>query len=120
MLDLFWISSTLMVVGRTGNSRLWDLAARHLAEWTPRKLRFTYPNDKRKYGYYVLPILHEGKVVGRVDPLMDRAKGVLHIHRVHAEPGAPMNRKTDKAIAQAIAELGAFLSARHINIENKA
>jgi hypothetical protein len=30
-----------------------------------------------------------------------------------------MNRKTGKAIAQAIAELGAFLSVRHINIENK-
>ena len=223
MLDFFWLGGKLMVTGRKGNGRLWDLAERHLPAWTPRdklhnaaveklatlqalqalgiatqqhiNLHFTryryptlkqtladlereghvvrasveglkgdwyipanqtqvhdsevaegstllspfdnlicdrkrtlalfnfnftieiyVPKEKRKLGYYVLPILHEDKIIGSVDPLMDRAKGILHVHQVHAQPDAPMNRKTAKAISQAIAKLAAFLGASHINM----
>ena len=70
------------------------------------------PEAKRKYGYYVLPILHEDRLIGRVDPKMDRVRGVLTVNAIHAEPRAP---KAGRAVATAIESLAAFLGAREIN-----
>jgi uncharacterized protein len=45
------------------------------------------PALKRRYGYYTLPILHRGRLVGRLDPKAHRADGVLEIRRIHLEEG---------------------------------
>ncbi len=37
MLDYLWITGTVMVAGRAGNEKLWDLAERRLPPWTPRE-----------------------------------------------------------------------------------
>src|SRR5215472_13977212 len=37
------------------------------------------PAHKRKYGYYVLPILFGDRLIGRIDPLLDRKNGQLQI-----------------------------------------
>src|SRR5258708_21415491 len=50
------------------------------------------PQSKRQFGYYVLPILHGDRLIGRIDPLMDRAKGRLRVNAVYAEAGAPAGR----------------------------
>ncbi len=36
MLDFLWITGVLMVAGRNGGQKQWDLAERCLPEWTPR------------------------------------------------------------------------------------
>ncbi|MGB1288073.1 MAG: winged helix-turn-helix domain-containing protein [Aggregatilineales bacterium] len=36
LIDYLWMRGILMVAGRKGNQRLWDLAERHLPDWTPR------------------------------------------------------------------------------------
>lgn len=72
------------------------------------------PKAKRKYGYYVMPILHGEQLIGRVDPKMDRKTKTLHIHAIHAEPGAPQTKKVRAAIRQAIEELAQFLGAKQI------
>jgi uncharacterized protein len=73
------------------------------------------PQHKRKFGYYVLPILHGDSLIGRIDPKMDREHGRLHIHAVHAEKDAPLNRKTARSIRIAIEELATFLGASEIH-----
>jgi uncharacterized protein YcaQ len=37
------------------------------------------PEPKRIYGYYTLPVLHRGRVVGRIDLKSDRQSGVLMV-----------------------------------------
>ncbi len=45
------------------------------------------PQNKRKFGYYVLPILWGDRFIGRVDPRLDRRNEKLLINSVHTEPG---------------------------------
>jgi uncharacterized protein YcaQ len=73
------------------------------------------PAHKRKFGYYVLPILHGDRLIGRIDPKLDREHGRLHIHAVHAEKDAPLNRKTARSIRTAIEDLATFLGASEIH-----
>ena len=47
------------------------------------------PKAKREFGYFVLPILHGDRLIGRIDPKFDRATGVLHVNAVYAQDGAP-------------------------------
>jgi uncharacterized protein YcaQ len=55
------------------------------------------PAAKRVYGYYVLPILHRGKLVGRLDPKAHRKEGVFEVRKIHFEPGV---RLTDRLIGE--------------------
>ena len=45
------------------------------------------PKEKRKFGYYVLPFMVNGEMVGRVDLKADRANSKLLVHSVHTEKG---------------------------------
>ncbi len=73
------------------------------------------PKDKRQYGYYVLPILHGDRLIGRIDPLVDRKQKVLHVNAVYAEPDAPADSETAQAVSTAIQELAAFVGAKAIH-----
>ncbi len=231
MLDLLWFDGTLMVSGRKGNSRIWDLAERHLPAETPRerlrdaqvtrqaalhavralgagtqqhiKQHFTrgrYPDlqkqlqalvrageiaettvtglpdiwyapadvidgfattdvraaldslptrmlspfdnlicdrkrteqlfgmdfrieiyvppDKRKYGYYVLPVMHRGRFIGRVDPKFDKVSTVLSVPRIHLELGAPKDAR--RVIGAALEALGDWLGAKQMTLSSAA
>ena len=72
------------------------------------------PKDKRKYGYYVLPILHGDRLIGRIDSAMDRKAGQLNVAAVYAEPDAPLDGSTGQAVGSAIVELASFLEAHKI------
>jgi len=66
------------------------------------------PEAKRQYGYYVLPLLHRGRLVGRVDAKAHRSEGVFEIKAFFLEQGVnPSERMLDE-IAQSIAETAAW------------
>ncbi|MCF8529099.1 MAG: winged helix DNA-binding domain-containing protein [Aquiluna sp.] len=61
------------------------------------------PEDKRKYGYYTLPILHEDKLVGRVDLKNDRKSKTLNVLSLWSEPWlskADLKRITPDVVAE--------------------
>jgi uncharacterized protein YcaQ len=72
------------------------------------------PKEKRKHGFYVLPILDGDRIVGRIDPVMDRQKEELRINAVFAEPGATKDRAMPRRVANSIDDLGDFLGAKKV------
>jgi uncharacterized protein YcaQ len=55
------------------------------------------PEQKRRYGYYVLPFLLRDKIVARVDLKADRSAGQLLAKSAHAEPDAPPDAAVELA-----------------------
>ena len=45
------------------------------------------PGHKRRYGYFCLPVLHRGRLVGRIDAKAHRTLGTFELKAVHVEPG---------------------------------
>jgi uncharacterized protein YcaQ len=45
------------------------------------------PEHKRRYGYFVMPLLHRGRLIGRLDPKAHRKDGVFEVRALHLEPG---------------------------------
>jgi uncharacterized protein len=50
-------------------------------------IEFYFPESKRKYGYYSLPILYNNALIGRLDPKAHRKEGVFEVKSLHLEPG---------------------------------
>jgi uncharacterized protein YcaQ len=76
------------------------------------RLEIYVPKAKREFGYFVMPILHGDRIVGRLDPNFDRASRVLRIDAVHAESDAPASAWP--AIRKQIDELAAWLGAEDV------
>lgn len=78
------------------------------------------PKHKRKYGYYVMPILHGDRLIGRVDPQMDRQKSVLTIHNIHFEPNVTLDASTNARVDETLTALATFLGAKKIDFESQS
>jgi uncharacterized protein YcaQ len=77
------------------------------------------PAAKRRYGYYAMPVLHEDRLVARVDPAFNRDERRLSIRRVSVEPGCE-DAQVGRATREAIAGLATFLGARTVDYDGAA
>jgi len=84
------------------------------------RIEIYVPAAKRQYGYYVMPILHGDRLIGRIDPKMDRKKKQLQVNALYSEPGFVPDVETTWAVAQAIEDLATFLGAKDVEYSNKA
>jgi uncharacterized protein YcaQ len=66
------------------------------------------PAPKRRYGYFTLPILHRGRLVGRLDPKAHRAQGVFEVKALHLEPGVPASEALAVDLAATLRQLAAW------------
>lgn len=64
------------------------------------RIEIYVPKAERKYGYFVLPVLHKDRLVGRIDPEVDRKQNVLRINAVHWEAGAVPIEKPVRSLAR--------------------
>jgi uncharacterized protein YcaQ len=60
------------------------------------------PEVKRIHGYFVLPILCRGELIGRLDAKAHRAQGVFEVKALHAHPGVPWTQAQIHDVALAI------------------
>jgi uncharacterized protein YcaQ len=60
------------------------------------------PEAKRVHGYFVLPILCRGELIGRLDAKAHRAQGVFEVKSLHAQAGAAWSEAQICDVAQAI------------------
>ena len=65
------------------------------------------PNEKRRWGYFALPVLHHDRLVGKVDAIADRKTGRLHVHAIHQD--VPFTRVITMAVDAELAALAQWL-----------
>jgi uncharacterized protein YcaQ len=80
------------------------------------RLEAFVPAAKRKYGYYVLPVLQSDKFVARVDPSLDREAGVLRIRRIWWEQGVRQPKARRKLLDVALNKYAEFAGARRVDV----
>ena len=78
------------------------------------RLEMFVPRTKREYGYYVLPILRGTRLIGRIEPVLDRRSGTLRVAGAWAEPGAPAD--SGRGNLTALDELAAWLGATSVEV----
>ncbi|MGC1549071.1 MAG: crosslink repair DNA glycosylase YcaQ family protein [Rhodanobacter sp.] len=75
------------------------------------------PPAKRRYGYYVLPILHRGKLIGRLDAKAHRAEGVFKVKALFLEEGVEPEPRLLDELAQAIAATAQWHGTPRVKLE---
>jgi len=82
------------------------------------RLEIYVPAAKRRWGYYVLPVLRGDRIVARVDARADRAGSELTVPVLHLEPGAT---EDDLEATQAeLRELAAWLRLDRVEVKRIA
>lgn len=66
------------------------------------------PADKRKYGYYTLPILWGSGFVGRIETAADQKNGVLRVKNVWLEPGVRRTQMLERALDRTLRRFADF------------
>ncbi|HTE19179.1 MAG TPA: crosslink repair DNA glycosylase YcaQ family protein [Armatimonadota bacterium] len=81
---------------------VWDRArARELFGFEYRIEVYT-PAERRKFGYFTLPILHRGALVGRLCPKAHRREGIFEVRQLHLEPGVTVTEEFIAALGGAL------------------
>lgn len=72
------------------------------------------PAIKRKYGYYVLPVLYKGQFVARFEPDLQRKNEPLRIKQWWWEDGIIKSPEMEQAILSEFKEFCNYLGAGHV------
>ncbi|ORM69253.1 winged helix-turn-helix domain-containing protein [Pantoea rwandensis] len=76
------------------------------------------PAEKRKYGYFVLPVLHRGALKARIDAKMERQAQQLVIRAFWLEPGVRISNAFLNDVQKAINRFAQWQGANHVILEN--
>ena len=80
------------------------------------RIEIYVPPNQREFGYYVLPILHDGRLVGRLDPKLQPDRGELEIKALHLERGFQRDRRFDRGLAEALHSLYEFVRSERLEL----
>ncbi|HSU15939.1 winged helix-turn-helix domain-containing protein [Longimicrobium sp.] len=87
---------------------VWDRARGSELFGFDYRLECYTPAPKRVYGYFTLPILRRGALIGRVDAKAHRSEGVFELKTVHLEPGVRITQGLVDDVARAVRECAAW------------
>ena len=105
-------------------SRRWSRGCPANGAWIPRRstydraraeqlfdfeyvLEMYKPKDKRRWGYFALPVLHEDRLVGKVDATADRKGSELTVNAIHED--VRFTRGITKAVYAELESLASWL-----------
>lgn len=83
---------------------VWDRARALFMFGFDYRLECYTPEAKRRYGYFTLPILRRGLLIGRVDAKAHRKEGVFEIKSLHVERGVRVKAELIDDMATALVE----------------
>ncbi|MFE0459157.1 winged helix-turn-helix domain-containing protein [Kitasatospora sp. NPDC058965] len=92
------------------DSLVWDRARTERIFGMSHRLEAYTPREKRVHGYFAMPLLTGGKLVGRVDPA--REKGVLVARQVSLDSPARL-----PALADALREAAQWVGCSAVRVE---
>ncbi|AMP15076.1 winged helix-turn-helix domain-containing protein [Collimonas pratensis] len=75
------------------------------------------PEAKRSYGYFTLPILHRGALVGRLDAKAHRSQGIFEIKALYLESSTRQTQRLASELAAALQRFAAWHGTPQVNIE---
>ena len=78
------------------------------------RIEIYVPPAKRTFGYYVLPILHDGRFVGRLDPKLHRDQDLLEIKALYLEEGFTRTTRFERELRETLHDLAHFVGARRL------
>ena len=81
---------------------VWDRARAEALFGFEYTIECYVPAPKRRYGYYVLPILHRGQLVGRLDAKAHRREGMFEVKALFLEPEIEPTTRLLEEVAGAI------------------
>ncbi len=87
---------------------VWDRARTSELFGFEYKIEVYTPAARRRYGYYSLPILHRGALVGRLDAKAHRKQGLFEVKALHLEPDVPVTGDLTSSLAGALSGCAAW------------
>ena len=72
------------------------------------------PKDKRRWGYFALPILHGDRLVGKIDAAADRAADALVVHALHED--VPFDAAIRDGVAAELGSLAGWLGLATVRL----
>jgi hypothetical protein len=78
------------------------------------------PQAKRRYGYFTLPILWKGMLVGRLDPKAERRKKLFLVRNLVLEPSFHWDDAFASALAKSLREFATFNGCPELRVEKTA
>ncbi|WP_395608469.1 winged helix-turn-helix domain-containing protein [Pseudomonas sp. B22129] len=79
------------------------------------RLEIYTPQDKRVFGYYVLPFLHNERIAARIDLRAERANGRLAVHAVHEEESG-LDDEGMLALALRLRQMAGWLGLEQVQL----
>lgn len=74
------------------------------------------PARLRQYGYFVLPLLHKGQLVGRMDAKMHRKQGILEVINLYLEEGVRVTTGLTLGLQDALVNFARWQGAGQIRL----
>lgn len=101
------------------DSLLWAKGHGHTFWDYHHDIELYVPQKQRKWGYFTLPILQRGRLIGRLDPKLERDSNTLHIRALHLQPDVALDERLIDDVAAALRDFMAFHGATTLKFGRK-
>ncbi len=82
------------------------------------QLEIYLPESKRKMGYFLLPILHKGSIIGQMDAKAHRKSRVFEVKSLYLENGVNIDNEFINSLSKVISEFAIWHNTPKIIFQN--